>query len=100
MLEHVLFISVTGVLVVFAFLLLMFFILASFKKFFYKEKKNKKATTIGKKDNNIKTERELNKKVDIKGNIPSEEVAAIMSSLNHYENKNLNAKKIIIKKRG
>ncbi len=100
MLEQVLFISFTGILVVFGFLLLMFFILASFKKFFYKEDKAKDATKTVRKDSNIKTENELKKSVDINGDIPAEVVAVIMSSLNHYENQNLNAKEIIIKKRG
>ncbi|MGM0409347.1 MAG: OadG family protein [Bacillota bacterium] len=100
MLAHVLFISLTGVLVVFGFLFIMFLILASFRKLFYEKEETKSITKTVKKDRNIKTESELKKSVDIKGDIPAEVVAVIMSSLNHYENQNLNAKEISIKKRG
>ena len=95
MLLDVLFISLTGILVVFGFLILMFFILSSFK-FLNKEKKeeNKSSKTQVSKSN----KKYQNRNIEIKGEVSEEVIAVIISSLNHH-NKNINGKEISIKKR-
>lgn len=95
MLLDVLFISLTGILVVFGFLILMFFILSSFK-YLNKEKKEEVKTAQPKESNQIN--KSQSKDIKIEGDIPGEVIAVIMSTLNHH-NQNIKGKEISIKKR-
>ena len=99
MLQQVLFISVTGILVVFGFLALMYFILSSFKYFFYND--GKSVGSNGQKAS-MKSSQKLakgNENLNIEGDISAEVIAVIMSSLNHFHDQNINGKEISIKKR-
>ncbi|MGM0437037.1 MAG: OadG family protein [Bacillota bacterium] len=95
MLLDVLFISLTGILVVFGFLVLMFFILSSFK-YLNKEKKEEVKTSQPKESTKIS--KSQNKNIKIEGDIPGEVIAVIMSTVNHH-NQNIKGKEISIKKR-
>ena len=95
MLLDVLFISLTGMMVVFGFLVLMFFILSSFK---YLNKEKKEEVKTAKPKESTKTSKNQDRKIKIEGDIPGEEIAVIISTLNHYK-QNIKGKEISIKKR-
>ncbi|MBS3811057.1 MAG: OadG family protein [Halanaerobiales bacterium] len=78
----VLFISMTGIMVVFAFLFFLYLILLLVKKIFYKEK------TEVQKDKIVKS-----------NDIPEEVVVTILTTLKKYRNRDLNNKKVSITKR-
>jgi 6-phosphogluconate dehydrogenase len=94
-------ISLVGICVVFVFLIIMFLILSSFKHFIYD--RNKKKTD--KRINGQELQTEVQPKTNIydfnlDGEIPQEEIAAVIAVLNNYNNHNLRGKKVIINKRG
>ncbi len=72
----VLFISLTGILVVFGFLFIMYIILSSFRYFFYNRKR-----------------------IPDNEEIQQREIAVVLCALNHYHRNNLSGAKIIIKRR-
>lgn len=95
MLLDVLFISLTGILVVFGFLVIMFFILSSFK-YLNKEKKEDVKTAKPKVNKDISKNQDSG--IKLEGDIPGEVIAVIMSTVNHH-NQNIKGKEISIKKR-
>ncbi|HKL75819.1 MAG TPA: OadG family protein [Halanaerobiales bacterium] len=95
MLLDVLFISLTGILVVFGFLILLFFVLSSFK---YLNKPQKEVVETAGSKENVDISKSQDKNIKIEGDVPGEVIAVIMSTLNHHD-KNINEKEISIKKR-
>lgn len=96
MTSQVYMISLVGISVVFAFLILMYLILSSFKFLIYNKKTETKEHKIKQETTGIKTNIPA---VKPEGDIPQEEIAAIMAVLNNYNNDNLRGKKVIINKR-
>ena len=100
MTQHVLFISLTGITVVFGFLIIMYFILSSFKYFFHNKSQAQENNKNNLTNNSVNSNKRKGANIDAEGDIPSEVIAAILSSLDHYHEQNLSGDQIIIKKRG
>lgn len=79
----VLFISLSGILVVFGFLFLLFLILSSFKYFFYNNK-----------------EINMEEGISIKSYVKKEELAVVLTAIRHHHQGELPGEKITIKKGG